>query len=722
MHRFLAFVGLSALLFAPAAAFAEPRLPVGQELAGALVQSDSATPRGAVEDAFVIDLTAGQSLKVELRSSDFDAFLSATGPGGATVAEDDDGLGGSNARLNFTAPLSGRYRIAVSCYQQGQFGDYTLRSDVWIRKPLSTTRLELPARSQATLSDADARRADGQWVKAFRFNAKAADEIEARLQASFDGYLLLLAPTGEVVAEADEGGGGTNPRIRAGLPITGEYTLLVTSPTAGSEGTFTLELLGAEPISAKPPATLTPGTMQRANMAPQIGGTRVSDRYLVAAKGGQYIDARMSAESFDPLLTLIGPSGDLLATDDDSGGGTNARIRYTLPTTGNYTLIASRFDATTGGDYLISADLAQPPVVSSQQLRLGQSVRGEFRADDVRMVQGTGFADIYRLEGRAGQWLTATVASHAMPALRVVGPTGEQIAAPPIEAMGESTFSLPQSGTYLLALVSQTSDGTSYQFKVAEADTKALATTRSPLSVGTTFDGDFKVSDRSRPNGEGKVDAFDLEVPSAGLYDLTLEADELDPVLELQTADGEILEQNDDYGGGTNARIRRPLAAGKYRILAMSLGSNTGRYRLRAEAAPDLPFEVNPVQMGAVVLGDLGNDDPILQGNNRRADLYRLQLKAGESVTITLRSTDIDSVLRVIDELGGVVAENDDFGEQVDARVSFVQPFDGEVRIYCTSVSGEGGEEGGPSPAGTGTGSYRLEVKPGLTRPSETSL
>jgi hypothetical protein len=131
---------------------------------------------------------------------------------------------------------------------------------------------------------------------------------------------------------------------------------------------------------------------------------------------------------------------------------------------------------------------------------------------------------------------------------------------------------------------------------------------------------------------------------------------------------------------------------------------------------------MNPVQMGAVVIGDLTNDDPLLSGNDRRADIYRLPLKAGEAVTITLRSTDIDSLLRVVDELGATIAQNDDFGEQVDARVSFVQPFDGEVRIYCTSIAGEGSEEGSPAPAGTGTGAYRLEVKPGLTRPSETSL
>ena len=111
----------------------EPRLPVAQELSGTIGGGDNTNASGALEDAFVVDLTAGQSLKVELRSSEFDAFLSATGPDGDTVAEDDDSNGGSDARINFIAVTTGRYRIAVSSFQRGQSGDYTLRADVLVR-------------------------------------------------------------------------------------------------------------------------------------------------------------------------------------------------------------------------------------------------------------------------------------------------------------------------------------------------------------------------------------------------------------------------------------------------------------------------------------------------------------------------------------------------------------------------------------------------------------
>jgi hypothetical protein len=714
VKRLLCLVVLTASLFAPALASAEPRLPVAEELSGTITVGDTANSRGALEDAFFVDLTAGQSLKVELRSSEFDAFLSAMGPDGATVTEDDDSLGGNNARISFTAVTAGRYRIAVSSYESGQSGDYTLRADVWARKPLVVAKLELPGRAQGTLSDGDARRANGQWVKAFRFNAKAADEIEAGLDAQFDGYLILLAPTGRPIAKADEG--GTNAKLRASLPFTGEYTILVTSSRSDSSGDFTVELLRVEPSSATPARPLTLGTMQRGKMAAQVGGSPVSDRYTLVSKGGQYLDARMSAETFDPLLSLVGPSGDLLATDDDSGGGTNARLRITLPVAGNYTLIASRIDPGKGGDYLLSAELTQQPTVASQPLRLGTPLKGEFTTGDIRAIEGNGFTDLYRFDGKAGQTLTVGVTSHASTALRVTAPSGEVLSVPAISSTGESTFTLPQTGGYLFALVSESAEtGATYQMKVVEADAKAPAVTRATLTVGTTFDGDFQPSDRDRPDGKGKVDVFELEVLVSGRYELSMEADELDPVLELQSAAGEAIEINDDFGRGTNARILRPLAAGRYRVLAMGLGDGLGSYRLRAERSAEVPVEMKTVQMGAVVLGNFTKDDPTLGTAVRYGDVYRLPLKAGQAVTITLRSTDVDSILAVGDEFGELSSQNDDFGEEVDARVSFVQPVDGEVLVYCTSMDRTGDE-------GRGTGSYRLEITPGLTAPSATSM
>ena len=56
----------------------------------------------------------------------------------------------------------------------------------------------------------------------------------------------------------------------------------------------------------------------------------------------------MTAGVFDSYLYLIAPDQTLLAVDDDSGGGTNARIPteggfISLPASGVYTIYATSF-------------------------------------------------------------------------------------------------------------------------------------------------------------------------------------------------------------------------------------------------------------------------------------------------------------------------------------------------------------------------------------------
>ncbi len=53
----------------------------------------------------------------------------------------------------------------------------------------------------------------------------------------------------------------------------------------------------------------------------------------------------------DPRTKLIDPQGNVLAEDDDSGGGYNSYISYTLPSAGRYTI---RVDVYTTGSYTVT--------------------------------------------------------------------------------------------------------------------------------------------------------------------------------------------------------------------------------------------------------------------------------------------------------------------------------------------------------------------------------
>ncbi|MGH9802369.1 MAG: BACON domain-containing protein, partial [Blastocatellia bacterium] len=83
------------------------------------------------------------------------------------------------------------------------------------------------------------------------------------------------------------------------------------------------------------------------------------DFYGFSAIGGQQVSISMDSSAFDTYLFLIGPGGNLVTQDDDGGPGTNSRIPadsgfFTLPATGNYTIVANSFLSGATGSYVLT--------------------------------------------------------------------------------------------------------------------------------------------------------------------------------------------------------------------------------------------------------------------------------------------------------------------------------------------------------------------------------
>ena len=62
----------------------------------------------------------------DLRSDDFDAYLHIVGPGLNEPVANDDGAGGTDSRLEFEFPETGRYVIIVNTYGGNETGKFTL--------------------------------------------------------------------------------------------------------------------------------------------------------------------------------------------------------------------------------------------------------------------------------------------------------------------------------------------------------------------------------------------------------------------------------------------------------------------------------------------------------------------------------------------------------------------------------------------------------------------
>ena len=73
-----------------------------------------------------VKLMAGTTYRIELDSSQFDAYLILEDGKGTKLAEDDDSGGNTDAKIVFTPNADGVYRVIATTCDVDQKGSYTL--------------------------------------------------------------------------------------------------------------------------------------------------------------------------------------------------------------------------------------------------------------------------------------------------------------------------------------------------------------------------------------------------------------------------------------------------------------------------------------------------------------------------------------------------------------------------------------------------------------------
>ena len=99
-------------------------LTMGGSSTGSLVVGDGQLGTGEFRDLFVFDGVEGQTVAVELSSSEFDTYLMLVTPDGETIANDDYDGSTSRSRIDLTLRETGRYRVVATSYKAGETGSY----------------------------------------------------------------------------------------------------------------------------------------------------------------------------------------------------------------------------------------------------------------------------------------------------------------------------------------------------------------------------------------------------------------------------------------------------------------------------------------------------------------------------------------------------------------------------------------------------------------------
>jgi hypothetical protein len=252
--------------------------------------------------------------------------------------------------------------------------------------------------------------------KVYRFQAEAGDRLVADMRSgAFDAYLTLMRPVGgitEILQEDDDGGDGTDARLRFRADHPGTYLLVAQALGQGSSGSFTLTL-----AERPPPA---PVVAQAIRVGQSVDGRLHEgsavyetewdaeiffDLYSIQASAGDHLIIDMMSSDADSFLEFGPLDGNEITVtefDDDGGEYRDARLRLVVPEDGTYGIRARTFGEGQTGSYTLSVGVWEPQPAVVQPISAGPVYQGTLTDQDAMEDDGAYYQDwIY--QGRAGE-------------------------------------------------------------------------------------------------------------------------------------------------------------------------------------------------------------------------------------------------------------------------------------------------------------------------------
>ena len=188
-------------------------------------------------------------------------------------------------------------------------------------------------------------------------------------------------------------------------------------------------------------------------------------------------------------------------------------------------------------------------------------------------------------------------------------------------------------------------------------------------TLGSTSDGSLAATDCHLSDGSF-VDFYAVTLPTSGTYIFNQTSTAFDTYLALLTSTGAVVGVNDDINPGVirDSRLKVIVLAGSYIIGANSFDAGeVGNYSLSSSASTDQVTNCEDafVMRGISTPQSLQNTDcnttPTTPATGFAYDEYVVFLAAGQSITVAMTSSAVDSYLELRTD-GGLapVVSNDD--------------------------------------------------------------
>jgi Ca2+-binding RTX toxin-like protein len=326
----------------------------------------------------------------------------------------------------------------------------------------------------------------------------------------------------------------------------------------------------------------------------------------------------------DPVLTLLDANANVIASDDNSGEGTNPVIHFTAPTDGWYRLkLTEAPGATAGGSYrLIINNRSFETDIPDHTGPGTPGVGFKMAVNDTIFSQGGGAdVDVVAVTLSAGETYVIEVRGRSLPPVTSLD-TYRSASGPTFSLLNEDGVVIERGyGPSNLAQVSFTPSVTGTYYVSADADgiySLRVSDSAAPVTglggadyvpgnTSSTFAAAVDSGIGTLPPGiiQGTVNAvgdsdwyvaslaqgvtYQIDLRATGFY-YSITGGLTDPLVEVRDAAGNLVASDND-GGTLNAAslVFTPSQTGLFYLAARDAGSGTGAYDLSLKVVGSVP-------------------------------------------------------------------------------------------------------------------------------------
>ena len=737
--------GLGTGAYQVSAAFTAPSTVQGSTFATAITLTAANPIAGVISTALEADYykytaaaTGGVNFAMNaIGTSGVDTYLTIFDANFVQIAQNDDSNGTFNSFVSLNVNANAIYYLKATAFGLGT-GAYTV-SATFIAPTTVTTgapgdsftnAITLTSNSTGTVASYDGEINPAYNADYYKYTATTTGVINFAMAAinnsGVDSILTIYNSNEVQIAQNDDSNGTLNSFISLNVTANAIYYLKATAYGSGT-GAYRVSASSNSVFNSTPPGA-TFGTAINLTAGDPIEGVistgLEADYYKYIATATGSVNFAMNAinnSGVDTYLTIYNSEFIEIAHDDDSGSGLNSLVSISVNANAIYYIKATAYGSGTG-DYQVSATVETNDDVggSLDATATLLSFTGNVAIQSKNIGSGLD-VDVFRLTADVeGIFEIAVTPSNALalaPVIEVIRNDGTTLLVFSSANAGVSAFALPflTLGQQVYVRVSGAGSTGNYTLQVTKpaavvdfyANNYSTATSSLPVGIITLSSG---ANSGSLTNANmviesaTDVDVFSFTTNRSGPIEVSVSKEvgsNLDTIVSILDASGNVFEFNDDSNGTTNSTVVFQANNNTlYYIRVSGYGGTTGRFDISVtDLITTAVAETDGTGSDLTHATDLTfvANSASFQGNISSAgdqDFFSITASSSGVLTISLDagvSSGLDTYLYLYNSDKVLILEDDDSGSGLNSLIS-INVLTGQT--YYLQASGFGSSTG----------------------------